>query len=112
MAIHFKEANEFLIYAKSNYDMNFKVGDSIALLKIITKSFSDENDDNIKIKKANIILEQLEALFDDNMDINAISDYNHDERKREYILNPDSDEVLRIQQREIAAENLLVMLTS
>ena len=67
---------------------------------------------NTQLKTPGGILEQLETLFDNNMDINAISDFNHDERKREYILNPNNEEILRIQRREIAAENLLVLFGS
>jgi len=99
-----------LTYVKNNFDVNFKVGDTEALLKVISDSFDKKEEE--EEQNAELILEQLETLFDNNMDINAISDFNHDERKREYILNPNTEEILRIQRREIAAENLLVLFGS
>jgi hypothetical protein len=101
----------FLAHVKAGYQTNEKVGNARALADVIAKSLvgvenrageAEVCDDKM------LIWEHLERLLDDNVDINVISDYDHDRGERVYIANPDADEVVRVQRREIAAQELLL----
>jgi hypothetical protein len=89
-------ARAFLQRVETAYGANFKLEDADALLVAI--GGSDDKQE---------VFAQLEQLLDDNAEINLISDYDHDRKTRAYILNPDADEVLRVQRREIAAQKLV-----
>jgi hypothetical protein len=90
-------AHAFLQRVETAYGANFKLEDGDALLAAI--GGSDDKHQEVFV--------QLEQLLDDNAEINLISDYDHDRKTRAYILNPDADEVLRVQRREIAAQKLV-----
>lgn len=87
----------FLEHVKGKYGANFRVGDAQALRA------SMEGD----VPEAEQVYQQLEELLEKNMEVNVISDYDHGLKARVYIFNPDPAEVVRVQRREIAAQQLL-----
>jgi hypothetical protein len=90
-------ARAFLQRVETAYGVNFKLEDGDALLVAIGGRDDDKQE----------VFVQLEQRLDDNAEIHLISDYYHDRKTRAYILNPDADEVLRVQRREIAAQKLV-----
>ena len=94
----------FLAHVRESYAINFRLGDAKALLEAIQLHQGDND-------AASAVHEKLEQLLEGNVEMNLISDFNHDLKTRIYICNPDEAEVERVHRREIAAQSLIAALT-
>ena len=92
----------FLKHVQETYGANAEVGDAKSLHECIQAVVGDEHE-------AYRVMDAVEQLLDANVEVNVISDYNHDTQTRIYIFNPDAETVERVQKREMAAQRLLVV---
>jgi hypothetical protein len=100
-----EDVDAFLGHVAMAYGANFEVGDAKSLHESIQASSTVGGDEH----KAYAVLDGIEELLDANVELNVISNYNHDTQTRVYILNPDAAMVERVQKREMAAQQLVVL---